>query len=140
MPEYGVLAAHSEASIVAAIDSLLADGRLRRTGQKYPTVWLPGKPIRGADDAPARTKSTPTRSSRYGGPVARALDNYRRRQARQLKWKSYMVFQRKTMLAIDRAEPRTRAALTKIPGLGPAKIERFGDDILDLVRKHGSQP
>ena len=27
-------------------------------------------------------------------------------------------------------------ALARIPGLGPAKIERFGDDILALVREH----
>jgi ATP-dependent DNA helicase RecQ len=138
MPEYAALADHSEAEIVAAIEGLLADGRLRRTGQKYPTVWLPGKPIRSAanEDGAGRAKP-PARSSRYGGPVARALDNYRRRQARRLKWKSYMVFQRKVMLAIDRTEPDSHAALARIPGLGPAKIERFGDDILELVRKHG---
>ena len=50
-----------------------------------------------------------------------------------------MVFQRKAILAIDREEPDSRAALAKIPGLGPAKIERFGDDILALVREHRSR-
>ena len=30
--------------------------------------------------------------------------------------------------------------LARIPGLGPAKIERFGDDILQLVRTHRGQP
>jgi hypothetical protein len=50
-----------------------------------------------------------------------------------------MVFQRRAMLAIDREEPTTREALARIPGLGPAKIERFGDDILALVRRHGSR-
>jgi ATP-dependent DNA helicase RecQ len=140
LPEYGALAEHAEAEIVAAIEGLLAEGKLRRTGQKYPTLWLPGKPIRGAaggerDDR----RGPPKRTSRYGGPVARALDNYRRRQARVLKWKAYMVFQRRAMLAIDREEPTTREALARIPGLGPAKIERFGDDILALVRQHGSR-
>jgi ATP-dependent DNA helicase RecQ len=139
MPEYGRLAQHSEASLVAAIDALLAEGRLRRTGRKYPTVWIPGKPIRGAGDAAGERPAKPRRSSRYGGPVARALDNYRRRKARALKWKSYMVFKRSVMLAIDREEPDSLAALERIPGLGPAKIERFGDDILALVREHGGR-
>jgi len=145
MPEYGALAERSEAEIVAAIDALLAEGRLRRAGRKYPTLWLPGKPIRGAGGADADAAEgggrarPPKRSSRYGGPVARALDSYRRRQARALKWKAYMVFQRRAMLAIDREEPTTREALARIPGLGPAKIERFGDDILALVRQHGSR-
>ena len=69
--------------------------------------------------------------------MARALDNYRRRVARDLKWKTYMVFQRNVMLAIEREQPDSREALARIPGLGPAKIERFGDDILALVRQHG---
>ena len=136
LPEYGTLAAFSEVSIVAAIDALLAEGRLKRTGRKYPTVWLPGKPIRVKQTSGQGGDSRPKRSSRYGGPIARALDNYRRRTARSLKWKSYMVFQRRVMLAIDREQPQSRAELARIPGLGPAKIERFGDDILQLVRAH----
>ena len=155
MPEYGALAEHSEASVVAAIDALLADGRLVRAGQKYPTVWLPGKPVRetrrreaGTDSAsPSLARDArglgrgPGRSSRkagsrYGGDLARALDRYRRRTARELGWKTYMVFQKNVMLAIDRDEPESLEALERIPGLGPAKIERFGEDILSLVRTH----
>ena len=137
MPEYGRLAEYDEASIVAAIDGLLSDGRLQRTGRKYPTVWLPGKPIRAkrapGEAAPAAKRR---RTRRFGGPIARELDNYRRRQARALKWKAYMVFPHKTVLAIDREEPTSREALERIPGLGPARIERFGSDILELVRRH----
>ena len=48
-----------------------------------------------------------------------------------------MVFQRKVMLAIERTEPRSLAELERIPGLGPAKVARFGHDILELVRAHG---
>jgi hypothetical protein len=39
--------------------------------------------------------------------------------------------------AIDERRPDSRAALAEIPGLGPAKIDRFGDDLLALVRRHG---
>jgi ATP-dependent DNA helicase RecQ len=138
MPEYGKLQAYTEASITSAVEVLLADGRLARTGRKYPTVWIPGKPVRpprtGGESAGTRAKTQ--RSRRYGGAIARELDNYRRRQARALKWKSYMVFQRKVMLAVDREQPDSHAALARIPGLGFAKIERFGDDILEIVRRH----
>jgi len=143
LPEYGKLADHSEASIVAAVESLLSAGRLARTGRKYPTVWIPGKPIRaakGEEDSEASTSpSRAQRSSRYGGRIARELDNYRRRRARALKWKTYMVFQRKVMLAVDRDQPDSHAALARIPGLGRAKVERFGDDILEIVRMHGDR-
>jgi ATP-dependent DNA helicase RecQ len=141
LPEYGKLAGYSEASIVAAIDALLLAGRLQKTGRKYPTLWIPGKPVRGAPAALNRPGAA-RRGLRRGampraGPVARALDNYRKRTARRLKWKAYMVFQRKVIMAIDREKPTSRAALARIPGLGPAKIERFGEDILALVREHG---
>ena len=49
-----------------------------------------------------------------------------------------MVFQRRVILAIDRMRPQSREALLRIPGLGPAKIARFGDDILAAVRRHGT--
>jgi superfamily II DNA helicase RecQ len=140
LPEYGKLSEHSEDSVVAAIDHLLGEGRLQRTGRKYPTVWMPGKPVRarkasneGGGSAPARRARS---TSRYGGDIARALDNYRKRTARSLGWKTYMVFQRRVILAIDREQPDSIEALARISGLGPAKIERFGEDVLGLVRQH----
>ena len=135
LPEYGSLANYSEADIVAAVGELLDDGSLKRTGRKYPTVWIPGKSLHSAGREPSAAARRPT--SRYGGSIARALDNYRRRKAKALNWKIYMVFQRKVMLAIERTEPRSLAELERIPGLGPAKVARFGHDILELVRAHG---
>jgi superfamily II DNA helicase RecQ len=38
--------------------------------------------------------------------------------------------------AIDAARPRSRDELARIPGLGPAKLDRFGDEILALVRRY----
>jgi ATP-dependent DNA helicase RecQ len=155
IPEYGQLSEHSEDSVIAAIDGLLGEGRLQRTGKKYPTVWIPGKPVRtmhvsrgsskaaaegdgGGWDSSSTSRSTPRRKpqSRYGGDIARALDNYRKRTARKLGWKTYMVFQRRVLLAIDREEPDSIEALSRISGLGPAKIERFGEDLLGMVREH----
>jgi ATP-dependent DNA helicase RecQ len=137
LPEYGSLANYSEADIVAAVGELLTEGSLKRTGRKYPTVWIPGKPLRSSGRESSAT--SPRRSSRYGATssIARALDNYRRRKAKALRWKTYMVLQRKVMLAIERTEPQSLAELERIPGLGPAKVARFGDDILELVRAHG---
>jgi ATP-dependent DNA helicase RecQ len=140
LPEYGALSEHNEDSVVAAIDHLLGEGRLQRMGRKYPTVWIAGKPVRAresiGDDAPATSTRRMRPTSRDGGDIARALDNYRKRMARQLGWKTYMVFQKRVMVAIDRAEPDSIEALAQISGLGPAKIERFGEDVLGLVRQH----
>lgn len=143
MPEYGTLSEYDEDRLVAGIDTLLARGRLERTGKKYPTVWMPGKPVRAprtrGGDGGSAARPAKQKSSRFGGDIARALDNYRRRRARKLGWKTYMVFQRAAMLAIDREEPATLDELARIPGLGPAKIERFGEDILAIVREHAGR-
>ncbi len=136
LPEHGALHDYDEPSIVAAIDELLVRGRLARKGRKYPTVWMPDKPVRGERaEAPAARERPRPRRPRHSD-LARALDNYRKRTGRALNWKAYMVFQRRVILAIDRQRPRTFGDLARIPGLGPAKIERFGDDILALVREH----
>jgi ATP-dependent DNA helicase RecQ len=118
---------------VAAIEALLAEGVLERRGQKYPTVWLPGRPVRSTGATSSTRK--PPRRPRHS-ELARALDRYRRKVARALDWKPYMVFQRRVITSIDKERPRTRAALGRIPGLGPAKIDRFGTELLALVRRH----
>jgi ATP-dependent DNA helicase RecQ len=138
LPQHGALAHHSEASIIAAIESMIADRRLIRRGRKYPTVALPGAAAKRAPsstprNARAARSSRPTRT--FHG-IKLALDSYRKQKARQLKWKSYMVFQRSTIAAIDARRPRTVDELARIPGLGPAKIARFGDDILAIVSRH----
>jgi len=136
LPQHGTLKPHEEADIVATLDALLEDGRLVRKGVKYPTVWLPGRPVRAtAAERAARPAAKRSRRPRYS-PIARELENYRKRTARRLKWKPYMVFQRRVILAIDQKRPQTLADLERIPGLGQAKIERFGEDLLALVRAH----
>jgi ATP-dependent DNA helicase RecQ len=136
LPGFGALAGTPEDAIVAAIDVLLARGVLVKRGLKYPTVWLRSRPLAEARRPRAET-SRATRSRPTGSSLAYALDGYRKKMARQLKWKTYMVLQRKTVAAIAAAQPSSRAALARIPGLGPAKIDRFGDDLLALVRVHG---
>ena len=142
LPEWGSLKHHDEGSIVGAIEELLSDGRLARKGQKYPTVWLPNKAVRSkvADMHSDRTRiDKPARRGRRrsAGPIARAMENYRKRTARKLKWKAYMVFQERVIRAVDEKRPETLSDLERIPGLGPAKIEKFGEDILDIVRRYG---
>jgi len=139
MPEYGALAHRDEVSVKGAIEGLLREGRLARAGRKYPTVWIPGKPVRSKGDessSAAPTRRTTTRRRPNYNPLTRSLEDFRRRTARSLGWKPYMVFQRRVIKAIDSHPPETLDDLARIPGLGPAKIERFGEQLLALIRAH----
>ena len=139
LPEHGALRAVSEASVVAAIDDLVREGRLERRGKTYPTVSLPGRAREPRTDRTRRTRPESGRAARsHQSGVARALDNYSKRTARALGWKAYMVLQRRVIAAIDQERPTSLAALERVPGMGPSKIERFGREIIDIVRRHGS--
>lgn len=46
---------------------------------------------------------------------------------------AYVVFDNKTLDAIARVEPTSLGDLAAINGIGPAKLERYGDEVLGLV-------
>jgi len=123
--------------VLAAIEGLTADHRLARCGRKYPTVWLANRPVRPRTPRAGRAASGPARRPRGSvSDLARELERYRRRVTRDLRWKAYMVFQRRAIAAIDLHRPASTDPLARIPGLGSAKIARFGGDILAVVQRH----
>jgi ATP-dependent DNA helicase RecQ len=134
LAQHGALAACSEPEIAATIEALIGERRLVRRGRKYPTIALP---------APDRARQPRTSYARRGRDGSRTssitveLDRYRKRMARQLGWKAYMVFQRSVITAIDRDRPDSIGALARIPGLGPSRVARFGDDLVAIVRRYG---
>jgi ATP-dependent DNA helicase RecQ len=136
LPQFGKLVEATEASIVATIDRLIAERRLVRRGRKYPTVALPTPAAPAGSVASAGPRRSRTARAPRTAGVTSELDRYRKQMARQLKWKTYMVFPRSVIAAIDQQRPTSREALAQIAGLGPSKIARFGDDILAVVRRH----
>ncbi len=132
--QHGALAAFSEADIAETIEQLIRERRLVRRGRKYPTIALPAA---AKTRVPRATYAKRGRDGSRTSSITVELDRYRKRMARQLKWKAYMVFQRGAMIAIDRQRPDSLAALARIPGLGPNRIARFGEDVLAIVRRYG---
>ncbi len=141
--EHGAMKHFSQESILRAIETLIDRGKIVRRGHKYPTIWPKGKavPTRSASTPRKITqnglqaKRSPALSSRAFSDIRRGLDNYRRRKAKSLQWKPYMVFQKQVILAIEARMPTTSQELLGIPGLGPSKVDKFGDDILRIVRE-----
>lgn len=134
---HGALRELPEDEIVATVEWLIREGELENRGDKYPTVWRAGRPVRTARAA-GPTRRGGSRSRRAAGTaLKRELVSYRRRQARALNWKLYMVFSNQVISELEAQKPESLADLERIPGLGPSKIERFGIDLLTLVREHG---
>jgi ATP-dependent DNA helicase RecQ len=65
--------------------------------------------------------------------VVNGLKEWRKEEARQRGAPAFTVFGDRTLKAIAVAQPDTLAALERIPGIGPAKLEAYGDAILKLL-------
>ena len=48
---------------------------------------------------------------------------------------AYVVFDNKTLVAIARTVPSTLTELSRISGVGPAKLERYGEAVIALLAK-----
>jgi DNA helicase-2/ATP-dependent DNA helicase PcrA len=46
---------------------------------------------------------------------------------------AFVVFTDATLVAIAEAAPKTPAELLRIAGVGKSKLEKYGEDVLELV-------
>jgi hypothetical protein len=65
-----------------------------------------------------------------------ALRSWRKRLASEAGYPPYIIFRDETLACVARRKPETLRELAGCPGIGPTKLERYGDDVLDLVASH----
>ncbi len=68
-----------------------------------------------------------------GGPLFGRLKEWRRKRAQADGVPAYVVFHDKTLAEIAERKPRDWADLSAISGVGPAKLERYADEVLAVV-------
>lgn len=135
---YGILSHVPESSILRFLNEAIEKKLISQKGDKYPKIYLTGKPPtkRTRPKSGEETSSTSVaRKVTENTLILRQLKSYRDSQARKLKWKKYMVFQNPVLKRIAEELPRTKDDLYRIKGLGDAKIEKFGDDILRILER-----
>ncbi len=86
--------------------------------------------VRNAKRTLEAARRAPTEGS---DPLFKALKEWRLTRARAADTPAYTIFDDKTLAAIVENRPRTKTALRAVPGIGPVKLERYGDEVLDLV-------
>jgi len=69
-------------------------------------------------------------------PLFEALRAWRRERAAEQHVPPYVIFHDITLSAIARERPASREALAKVSGVGKSKLERYGSDVLKVVREH----
>ena len=63
------------------------------------------------------------------------LRKWRLELARKHRWPPYCVLQDATLLEIARARPRAMGELLRIKGMGPTRVEKYGEELLAELAK-----
>lgn len=71
--------------------------------------------------------------STYDEALLERLRDWRRKTAQAAKVPAYVVFTDATLVAVAEAMPADERALLAISGIGRAKFDRYGDDVLAIV-------
>ena len=66
--------------------------------------------------------------------VFAALRSWRSQVARQEKVPAYVIFSDATLQAISEELPSDEAEMLSISGVGPSKLERYGAQVLEVIR------
>ena len=70
-----------------------------------------------------------------GDPVFDALRLWRSGRAKAANVPAYLIFSDQSLRAIAKRQPTTKGQLANISGVGPVKLERYGDDIIKMVKE-----
>ncbi len=133
------------------VRQLLAQGLLAVHGDGYGTLVLTeasAAVLSGTREVRLRREVVrPTRSARRAAPsdlpaaassLFERLRAWRAATARALGAPAYVVFADATLRGIALTEPSTLEELATVSGVGAAKLEKFGDAVLAIVR--GDEP
>lgn len=111
----------------------------RSTGRRGATVYTTCKTCSETLGTPAEQKIGRHRDC--GGEQRAALFGELRRwrleESRERKLPAFAVFTDHTLLAIADRAPASTSELLQVPGVGQSKLERYGDAVLDIVKRHG---
>ena len=69
-------------------------------------------------------------------PLLAALKTWRREQAREQGVPPYVVFHDRTLVELAAARPDCLAALGGVSGIGRAKLDRYGEALLEVLAAH----
>ncbi|MFL5582055.1 MAG: HRDC domain-containing protein, partial [Gemmatimonadaceae bacterium] len=98
-----------------------------------------GRAARGARGGEAAAPAADYVVGPEDAPVFAALRELRGRLAREEQVPAYVVFPDRTLAEMAVRRPRTLAAMNDIRGVGPAKLDRYGQQFLDALRDAAEQ-
>jgi DNA helicase-2/ATP-dependent DNA helicase PcrA len=99
--------------------------------KRHLTVTWSGRPSRFLAELDLR--EPPSKPVEPDDPLYETLKRWRLETAKAEERPAYVIFHNSTLAEIVRRSPRSREELATVPGVGPAKLERYGDELLAVL-------
>jgi DNA helicase-2/ATP-dependent DNA helicase PcrA len=117
-------------------------GATGREGRRARSRFLDGLVPRSAERvrvlAPVGEAARPSKVDPADrSPLSNALRAWRTARARADAVAPFIVFHDATIEAIAARRPRSMAELRRVPGVGPTKLDRYGEEIIGVVVREG---
>lgn len=132
---YGSLHSIPEEAILKTLDEWIAEKKVKIVGNKYPKLILSSTVIVKTPRKKKESDIDQEKKTLSAKNVIQELKNFRNREARRRKWKKFMVLQNPVIVQIAKMMPTTPEELSLVKGMGSAKVEKFGNDILKILEK-----
>ena len=102
--------------------------------KRHLTVTWSGKPSRFLAELEIETRAAPAaKTVEPDDPLYAVLKKWRLETAKAEERPAYVIFHNSTLAEIVRRGPRSREELAAVPGVGPAKLDRYGDEVLAVL-------
>jgi DNA helicase-2/ATP-dependent DNA helicase PcrA len=106
---------------------------MTRAKRHLALTWA-GKPSRFLAELGVETQAPPRpRPAEPDDPTYVALKEWRLKRSRRDEVPAYVVFHNATLAEIAARQPSTIGELASVPGVGPAKLERYGPELLEAL-------
>ena len=155
---FGIVGDYDRDGLRLIADGLVEHGLLGRSDGQYPTLvvtgagreWLRNRgsltlDLRVNEPPPQRERSGERGAGKTRGganaddaPLFEELRALRRRLADAEGVPAFVVFGDATLNGLAAAKPTTPHAMLRVSGVGPAKLERYGEAFLAVIRRHAA--
>ncbi|MBQ4137169.1 MAG: RecQ family ATP-dependent DNA helicase [Clostridia bacterium] len=139
--EFGAFRLHDKASVRAMIEEMINEGFLERTRGEYPLIKVTELYMReSAKKAPEIGRFPAPKPLRADEAIVAEIRSWRTKTAYKLGIPPYIILTDLTvnMLAIDK--PTDMLSLLKVKGISEKKAEKYGREIISIIKKHKNMP
>jgi superfamily II DNA helicase RecQ len=139
LPFHGALKGWSDERVRLLLAELAGGGFARQSSGEYPVVELTPagrKAVMLGDPPVVKLPALPRADA--PSELLDALKRWRRETAIAAGVPAYVVFHDATLTAIAAARPKSLNDLLLVSGVGESKLRKYGEEILDLLRRQGA--